>query len=187
MGALTVTGAAAERGGKICLDGPSRMVKRPTGSGGEPSSPNCGASAGVKARQLIPFLRPLDRALRFLVVLEHCPRRHACSRAVSETELRRKPKTKLQGKQHPISAQRTGLHRRSADPGRPRTPTSWLPVFQAVPACASAIAQGCRALNWAPRSRGSCFDVPCDVLLFWSGSSDETPTLSKTLRNFRVF
>ena len=27
------------------------MVKRPTGSGGEPSSPNCGASAGVKARQ----------------------------------------------------------------------------------------------------------------------------------------
>src|SRR3954465_15319073 len=28
------------------------MVKRPTGSGGEPSSPNCGASAGGKARQL---------------------------------------------------------------------------------------------------------------------------------------
>jgi len=27
------------------------MVKRPTGSDGEPSSPNCGASAGVKARQ----------------------------------------------------------------------------------------------------------------------------------------
>ena len=26
------------------------MVKRPTGSDGEPSSPNCGASAGVKAR-----------------------------------------------------------------------------------------------------------------------------------------
>jgi len=35
-------------------DGPSRMVKRPTGSGGEPSSPNCGVSAGVKARQLTP-------------------------------------------------------------------------------------------------------------------------------------
>jgi len=33
-------------------DGPPHMVKRPTGSGGEPSSPNCGASAGVKARQL---------------------------------------------------------------------------------------------------------------------------------------
>ncbi|MEY4733743.1 MAG: hypothetical protein RLZZ464_1809, partial [Pseudomonadota bacterium] len=32
------------------------MVKRPTGSGGEPSSPNCGASAGVKARQLTPRL-----------------------------------------------------------------------------------------------------------------------------------
>ena len=31
-------------------DGPSRMVRRPTGSGGEPSSPNRGASAGVKAR-----------------------------------------------------------------------------------------------------------------------------------------
>jgi hypothetical protein len=28
------------------------MVKRPTGSDGEPSSPNCGASAGVKARHL---------------------------------------------------------------------------------------------------------------------------------------
>ena len=31
----------------IQLDGPPRMVKRPTGSDGEPSSPNCGASAGV--------------------------------------------------------------------------------------------------------------------------------------------
>ena len=29
------------------------MVKRPTGSGGEPSSPNCGASAGVR---LVTFL-----------------------------------------------------------------------------------------------------------------------------------
>ena len=36
----------------MALDGPSRMVKRPTGSGGEPSSPNCRASAGIKARQL---------------------------------------------------------------------------------------------------------------------------------------
>ena len=36
----------------IDTDGPSRMVKRPTESGGEPSSSNCGASAGVKARQL---------------------------------------------------------------------------------------------------------------------------------------
>ena len=34
----------------MVADGPSRMVKRPTGSGGEPSSPNCVASAGVKAR-----------------------------------------------------------------------------------------------------------------------------------------
>ena len=32
----------------INTDGPSRMVKRPTGSGGEPSSPNCGASAGAR-------------------------------------------------------------------------------------------------------------------------------------------
>ena len=32
----------------IIFDGPSRMVKRPTGSGGEPSSPNCGASAGAR-------------------------------------------------------------------------------------------------------------------------------------------
>ena len=34
----------------IASDGPSRMVKRPTGSDGEPSSPNCESSAGVKAR-----------------------------------------------------------------------------------------------------------------------------------------
>jgi hypothetical protein len=33
------------------VDGPPRMVKWPTGSGGEPSSPNCVASAGGKARQ----------------------------------------------------------------------------------------------------------------------------------------
>ncbi|MNS83133.1 hypothetical protein D3C72_1169070 [compost metagenome] len=33
-------------------DGPPRMGKRPTGSGGEPSSPNCGSSAGGKARHL---------------------------------------------------------------------------------------------------------------------------------------
>lgn len=38
----------------MAADGPPRMGKRPTGSGGEPSSPNCGASAGGKARQL-PF------------------------------------------------------------------------------------------------------------------------------------
>jgi len=36
----------------ITTDGPSHMVKRPTGSGGEPSSPNCESSAGVKVRQL---------------------------------------------------------------------------------------------------------------------------------------
>ena len=37
----------------IQADGPSHMVKRPTGSGGEPSSPNCGASAGVRLVNLI--------------------------------------------------------------------------------------------------------------------------------------
>ena len=31
---------------------PKREFDVPTGSGGEPSSPNCGASAGVKARHL---------------------------------------------------------------------------------------------------------------------------------------
>ena len=40
----------------IRVDGPPRMVKRPTGSGGEPSSPNCGASAGVR---LVNFPLPL--------------------------------------------------------------------------------------------------------------------------------
>ncbi len=32
----------------IETDGPPCMVKRPTGSGGEPSSPNCGASARIR-------------------------------------------------------------------------------------------------------------------------------------------
>src|SRR6218665_4078242 len=32
----------------IAADGPARMVKRPSGSGGEPSSPNCGLSAGAR-------------------------------------------------------------------------------------------------------------------------------------------
>ena len=38
---------------KIVSDGPSRMVKWPTGSDGEPSSPNYGASAGVEVRHLL--------------------------------------------------------------------------------------------------------------------------------------
>src|SRR6218665_3795123 len=32
----------------IAADGPAPMVKRPTRSGGEPSSPNCGVSAGAR-------------------------------------------------------------------------------------------------------------------------------------------
>src|SRR6218665_4205752 len=32
----------------IAADGPARMGKRPTGSGGEPSSPNWGVSAGAR-------------------------------------------------------------------------------------------------------------------------------------------
>ena len=35
------------------------MVKRPTGSGGEPSSPNCGASAEGRARHLLGKCRLL--------------------------------------------------------------------------------------------------------------------------------
>ncbi len=45
-------------------DGPSRMVKRPIGSGGEPSSPNCGASAGVKARHLFKLTANGVKGLR---------------------------------------------------------------------------------------------------------------------------
>jgi hypothetical protein len=45
--------------GTIDPDGPSRMVKRPTESGGEPSSSNCRASAGVKARQPLLLHRSL--------------------------------------------------------------------------------------------------------------------------------
>jgi hypothetical protein len=44
----------------MTADGPPRMVKRPTGSGGEPSSPNCVVSAGGKARQ--PHKRSPDRS-----------------------------------------------------------------------------------------------------------------------------
>ena len=42
------------------------MVKRPTGSGGEPSSPNCGVSAGVKARHLSFWAACLQRSMVFL-------------------------------------------------------------------------------------------------------------------------
>ncbi len=45
----------------IHSDGPPRMVKRPNGSGGEPSSPNCGASAGGKARHLFLARCPRQR------------------------------------------------------------------------------------------------------------------------------
>ncbi len=52
-------------------DGPPRMVKRPTGSGGEPSSPNCGASAGGKARQLLlAFTSHPSAALSWLRCLQ---------------------------------------------------------------------------------------------------------------------
>jgi len=37
------------------------MVKRPTGSDGEPSSPNCEASAGVKARQPLNCETRMDK------------------------------------------------------------------------------------------------------------------------------
>ena len=39
-----------------------RMVTRPTGSGGEPSSPNCGASAGVR---LVNLISPESRPARY--------------------------------------------------------------------------------------------------------------------------
>ena len=41
------------------------MVKRPTGSGGEPSSPNCGASAGVRLVNY-PFLNSVGHATMVL-------------------------------------------------------------------------------------------------------------------------
>jgi len=56
----------------IEVDGPPRMVKWPTGSGGEPSSPNCVASAGGKARQ------PSNRLSAVAVTARRLPwqRRH---------------------------------------------------------------------------------------------------------------
>lgn len=56
----------------IAGDGPPRMVKQPTGSGGEPSSPNCRVSAGGKARQLI--FQPSLPGLRCLHA-GHVPKR----------------------------------------------------------------------------------------------------------------
>ena len=53
------------------------MVKRPTGSGGEPSSPNCGVSAGVKARHPILLHFRRDVTLFRFAVLEDCPRLRA--------------------------------------------------------------------------------------------------------------
>ena len=41
---------------------PKRKFDVPTGSGGEPSSPNCGASAGVKARHLCQFMAYFTQA-----------------------------------------------------------------------------------------------------------------------------
>ena len=41
---------------------PKREFDVPTGSGGEPSSPNCGASAGVKARHLCQFMAYFTQA-----------------------------------------------------------------------------------------------------------------------------
>lgn len=57
----------------IAGDGPPRMVKQPTGSGGEPSSPNCRVSAGGKARQLI--FQPSLPGLRCLHA-GHVPKRY---------------------------------------------------------------------------------------------------------------
>ena len=57
-------------------DGPSRMVKRPTESGGEPSSSNRGVSAGIKARHpsLKTFSNPWPRNNRQAVYcLWQCP------------------------------------------------------------------------------------------------------------------
>jgi hypothetical protein len=44
------------------------MVKRPIGSDGEPSSPNCRVSAGVKARQPFFELRICPRYAAFIFV-----------------------------------------------------------------------------------------------------------------------
>ena len=56
------------------------MVKRPIGSGGEPSSPNCGVSAGVKARHPILLHFRRDVTLFRLAVLEES----AASRLTSQ-------------------------------------------------------------------------------------------------------
>ena len=45
------------------------MVKRPTESGGEPSSSNRGASAGVKARQLISEVKSMKTHIGILVLV----------------------------------------------------------------------------------------------------------------------
>ena len=55
------------------------MVKQPTGSGGEPSSPNCGASAGVKVRHPSFFrahvgaaFQPIRHELSLICVTQLC-------------------------------------------------------------------------------------------------------------------
>ncbi len=53
-------------------DGPSHMGKRPTGSGGEPSSPNRGASAGVKARHHSTLSHHRGCGTRFNAWIQGC-------------------------------------------------------------------------------------------------------------------
>ena len=69
-GAASVSAGLCRPPDTIEGDGPPRMVKRPTGSGGEPSSPNCGASAGVR---LVNLISPFDLNSASRLVLPHVP------------------------------------------------------------------------------------------------------------------
>ena len=61
------------------------MVKEPTGSGGEPSSPNFGVSAGVKARHLL-FMPARSRA--GLLPLQRSPgNARSCCRLISNGDI----------------------------------------------------------------------------------------------------
>ncbi len=79
-GATSVSAGLCRPPDTIEGDGPPRMVKRPTGSGGEPSSPNCGASAGVRLVNLISSSDPDSAAHPALPRVPWPGRRSANSR-----------------------------------------------------------------------------------------------------------
>ena len=116
---------AAIQGVESHPDGPPRMVKRPTGSGGEPSSPNCGASAGGKARQLIS-----DNATGRVAQTLKPPHNRRGARVRRQLQ---SPGGPGRCQVPPLPRHRAGGNRRRSPMTRRRRPTSIKPSFTSMP------------------------------------------------------